>query len=130
MAFAKDVKEASGFVLASPLYHGSFSGVLKNALDHLWYDAFRNKPVALQSHGSSVRMCGQPCLALQPVVKTLYGYSCQTQVAATKTDFEENADGSFRLIDDGLRNRIRRQATELVQLAEILADRHDLVKED
>src|SRR5437868_1518235 len=43
--------KAEGFVLASPNYHNSFSGVLKNALDSLTIGQFRNKPVALMSTG-------------------------------------------------------------------------------
>jgi len=128
--FAKEVRAADGIALGSPLYHGSFSGVLKNSLDHLWYDAFRNKPVALLSHGSSERRCSIPCEMLQTVVKTLFGYCCQTQVASTKTDFEQNEDGPFRMENNALRQRIHRQAHELVQLSGILKEHSDLVKEN
>lgn len=58
------------------------------------------------------------------------GYSCQTQIATTKFDFDENADGSFRLINDELHARIERQATELVKLAEIFTDNDDITKKD
>lgn len=127
--FVAHVRQADGFVLATPLYHGSFSGVLKNALDHLWADAFRDKPVALLSHGSTERRCTQPCLALQPVVSTLYGYSAQTMVATTKSDYIENSHGVLILGSLGIFERIERQATELIQLMQLLRGQN-LMKED
>lgn len=44
---------ADGFVFASPVYHNSFSGVLKNALDYLRIPDVRYKPVGLASHGGA-----------------------------------------------------------------------------
>jgi NAD(P)H-dependent FMN reductase len=39
---------ADGFVLASPVYHNSYSGVLKNALDYLRIPDLRYKPLGTQ----------------------------------------------------------------------------------
>mmetsp|Transcript_40302 Transcript_40302/g.89508 ORF Transcript_40302/g.89508 Transcript_40302/m.89508 type:complete len:219 (+) Transcript_40302:57-713(+) len=41
------VTEAKGIILATPEYHNSFSGVLKNALDLLGFDEFEGKVVGL-----------------------------------------------------------------------------------
>ena len=41
------VKEADGIILGTPEYHGSFSGVLKNALDHMGFTEFEGKMVGL-----------------------------------------------------------------------------------
>ncbi len=41
------VKRADGILLGSPEYHGSFSGVLKSALDLMGFDEFENKVVGL-----------------------------------------------------------------------------------
>lgn len=46
------VSEADAYVLVTPEYNRSTSGVLKNALDLLDYQ-FEKKPVALVGHGSS-----------------------------------------------------------------------------
>ncbi|HJY05801.1 MAG TPA: NAD(P)H-dependent oxidoreductase, partial [Bryobacteraceae bacterium] len=43
----EDVKQAHGILLGTPEYHGSFSGVLKNALDLMGFDEFEGKMVGL-----------------------------------------------------------------------------------
>ena len=37
------VKRAHGILLGTPEYHGSFSGVLKNALDLMWFEEFEKQ---------------------------------------------------------------------------------------
>ncbi len=41
------VKNANGLVLGTPEYHGSFSGVLKNALDLLGFEEVQSKMIGL-----------------------------------------------------------------------------------
>jgi len=43
----RQVKEADGIVLGTPEYHGSFSGVLKNALDLMGFSEFEGKMLGL-----------------------------------------------------------------------------------
>ncbi|UTO29110.1 NADPH-dependent FMN reductase [Bartonella harrusi] len=93
--FVKKIAAADGVILASPLYQGSYSGVLKNALDNLAYDTFLNKPVGLISHGSTTKKCAQPCEHLLPVVRTLYGYALQCQIASAKEDFASDDKGLY-----------------------------------
>ncbi len=115
-AFGRKVMEADGLALASPLYHGSFSGMLKSALDHLWFDAFKDKPVALLSHGATDKRCAQPCEALMTVVKTMFGHALQTQVATSKGEFSHDADGHpTALTNEMIKVRLERQAEEMVR---------------
>ncbi|MEF8856587.1 MAG: NAD(P)H-dependent oxidoreductase [Haloplanus sp.] len=46
-AFTRRVREADAVLLGTPMYHGSYSGVLKNALDHCGFDEFEGKTVGL-----------------------------------------------------------------------------------
>src|SRR3954449_9390571 len=48
-AFVAAARVPDALAIATPLYRGSMSGVVKNALDQLTSDALRNKPVALLS---------------------------------------------------------------------------------
>jgi len=66
---------ADGIVLASPEYHGSISGVLKNALDHLGKEHFGGKPVlSATSAGGPVGVSSLQ--QLQAIVRNLHGVNC------------------------------------------------------
>lgn len=108
------VAAADGIILASPLYHGSYSGVLKNALDCLAFDMFRDKPVGLLAHGSGAKRCAQPAEHLLPVIRTVYGHALQCQVASSKADFAiDEETGTATLIDEDVAMRCDRLAEEM-----------------
>ena len=50
--FLDKVSQADAFVLITPEYNRSYSAALKNALDYIDFQ-FKQKPVALLSHGST-----------------------------------------------------------------------------
>jgi FMN reductase len=47
------ITNAGAVLLATPVYRGSLTGALKNALDHLPVSALRDTPVAITSMGAS-----------------------------------------------------------------------------
>lgn len=119
--FINEINSADGFVLGSPLYHGSYSGVLKNALDNLYYDAFKNKPVALVSNSSSIRNCAHPCEHLRLVVRALYGYALQSQIGTADSDYSEIENG-YVLVNEDIKERVLKQVEELINFAKLLKE--------
>ena len=107
---------ADGYVLASPTYHNSYSGVLKNALDYLTLRDMRYRPVGLAAHSGR---SSQAVDHLRQVVRGLLGVSIPTQVCTRDADFAYalDADGMFEVTDPDILARIERFAGELVLFA-------------
>src|SRR5271166_1165491 len=49
----ESVRAADGVIVASPVYRGSFTGALKNLLDHLPIEALAGKPVGVVAMGAT-----------------------------------------------------------------------------
>jgi azobenzene reductase len=72
-ALAEKLKQADAIILVSPEYHGSFTGVLKNALDYYWTE-FMRKPMGVIATGSG-RMGGiNASTQLQHVILSMGAY--------------------------------------------------------
>ena len=72
-AMGTQLKEADAILLVTPEYHGSFTGVLKNALDYFWAE-FSRKPMGVITTGSG-RMGGiNASTQLQHVILSLGAY--------------------------------------------------------
>lgn len=73
-------RRAEGLILASPAYHGTMSGALKNALDYLQFLARDDPPyldgraVGVLSTGAGTQATVQTCNALRDVVHALRGW--------------------------------------------------------
>ncbi|RQS16019.1 NAD(P)H-dependent oxidoreductase [Burkholderia sp. Bp9002] len=94
------VARASGIVLATPVYHGSFSGLLKNALDHLQVGAFRRRAVGLVTAGGGPRTANAAAEPLRGVVRALAGWATPTYVGLVAGDFGRDglSDDVYRRI--------------------------------
>ena len=107
---------ADAYLLASPVYHNSYSGVLKNALDYLTLRDLRYRPVALASHGGRST---QAVDHLRIVVRGLLGVAIPTQVCTQEADFapEPGEDGLYAITEPDIQARIARQADQLLLFA-------------
>lgn len=120
--FVEVVRMADAVVLGTPLYHGSFSSTLKNALDNLAYDALRDKPVALVSNAGGPRAGSPACDHLRGVVRALFGHTIQCQVGTHTGDYTRSQDG-IRLTSEEIKQRCAVLADELLSFASMLAAR-------
>ena len=73
------LKEADSMILVSPEYHGSFSGVLKNALDFYWAE-FKKKPIGVVTTGSGKMGGINASTQMQHVVLSLGAYPVPTKL--------------------------------------------------
>ncbi len=103
---------ADGMVLASPLYHNSYSGALKNALDLLSTRQFEGKPVGLASNSGGAHGT-QAVDHLRLVVRGLRGVAIPTQVVTLDGDYAP-IDGGHRLANPSIEERLERFAEELL----------------
>ncbi|HVZ59043.1 MAG TPA: NAD(P)H-dependent oxidoreductase [Patescibacteria group bacterium] len=112
------IENSDALILATPLYHGSYSGLLKNALDQLAPDALRGKIVGLVTNAGGGRSI-QALEHLQTIIRTLYGYTAQTFIATNGEDYERTTDG-YVLQDEGIQRRSERLVDEILFLTQSL----------
>ena len=103
---------ADAFVWGTPVYHNSFSGILKNALDNLNIQQFRNKPVALISNGGIHSYAGS-CDQLRIVARGLLAITIPTQVVTVDSDFEY-FQGRFVIVNPLINDNLARLTEELI----------------
>ena len=113
------VEQADAFVFGSPVYHNSFSGLLKNALDMLSAPLLFHKPVALVSNGYSDRTACLPCEHLRSVVKGLSAIAIPTQMVLVPSDFL-SVENRYVLSNTSLLERFSQIARELLYFTTIL----------
>lgn len=113
VSLAKKLNAADAIVLLSPVYHNSYSGTLKTALDNMAITQFKGKPVALGSNGGD--RTSQVVDHLRIVARGLNAIAIPTQVCVQEEDFKETKKG-FELHDEKLKARLERLVNELVDI--------------
>ena len=109
------VKRADGILLGTPEYHGSFSGVLKNALDLMGFDEFENKVVGLIGVSGGRMGAGSALSMLRTVATTLRAWVVPNDVSIPRaaTAFDENGN----LHDVELATRVKAVGRQVAQFA-------------
>ncbi|WP_437969395.1 NADPH-dependent FMN reductase [Sorangium sp. So ce260] len=90
-ALSARLHEADGLVFVTPEYHGSFSGVLKNALDHFW-EEFGRKPIGVVAVSAGKLGGINASTQLQHVVLSLGAFAMPTKllVSEVQSAFDES----------------------------------------
>mgnify|MGYP000168040634 CR=1 FL=1 len=117
------VRDADAIILATPMYHGSYSAPLKNAIDYCGFDEFENKTVGLLAvSGGSF-----PITALEhlrSVMRALDAWVLPYQAAVPNSSrnvsFDDAGNGSFE--DDKLAGRVATLGERVVQYGDIQPD--------
>jgi NAD(P)H-dependent FMN reductase len=102
------LKWADVFVLASPDYHGSMSGGMKNFLDYFWEDfAGKTFGYIVASHEKGLTVADQ----MRTAVRQCYGWSMPYNISING---EKDFDSKGNLINSALAKRIKMLARDLV----------------
>ncbi len=100
----EDVSRAQGIILGTPEYHGSFSGVLKNALDLMGFDEFEAKMIGLVGV-SGGQMGGLNALnSLRTVGRALHAWVIPEQASIPEAWNAFDEEGNLK--DDRLQERV------------------------
>lgn len=113
------VKQANGLILATPEYHGSISGVLKNALDLMAFEHLAGKVTGVISV-----LGGQPnsnaLNDLRLIMRWVHAWVIPEQVSIGQAWKAFGEDG--KLLDEGLSKRFDAFARSLVDNTRKLQD--------
>ena len=117
----QSVKEANGILLATPNYHGTLSGVLKNALDLMTMSEFEGKVVGLVGV-SGGRMGGASTLnALRAIGRTLHAWVIPWEAWVYDAATAFAADGSLK--DASSEQRLKEVGRKVARLTQMLASK-------
>ena len=117
-ALRERVGQADSVVLGTPVYHGSYSSVVKTALDYCGFDEFENTTVGLLCvSGGSFPITSLD--HLRSVCRALNAWVVPHQVALPEARNKFDGD---HLVDDGDEERVRTLGRRVVEYATIEPD--------
>ena len=119
------IREADAVVLATPMYHGSYSSPLKTAIDYCGFDEFEGKTVGLLAvAGGSFPISALD--HLRSVMRALDAWVLPYQAAVPNAS-SRVSDGEFT--DEKLADRVAQLGDRAVQYANIEPDPHSFESE-
>jgi FMN reductase len=116
---AEAIRAADGVIVASPGYHGSLSGVVKNALDTLELTRddpapyFQGRPVGIIITADGWQAAGTSLMAVRAIIHAMRGWP---------TPFGAALNATTNLFDEGGACREAKDAWQLATVAEQVMD--------
>ena len=109
------VKRSQGVIWGTPEYHGSFSGVLKNALDLMSFDEFAGKMIGLVGVAGGSMGAINSLNALRTVGRTLGAWVIPHQASIASVYKVFDADN--RIADEKLNQRVLEVGRQVARFA-------------
>ncbi|MGH1521913.1 MAG: NADPH-dependent FMN reductase [Nitrosopumilus sp.] len=114
------VKWADAFVLASPDYHGSMSGVMKNFLDFFWSDfAGKTFGYICASHEKGLTVMDQ----MRTAIRQCYGWSMPYGISVNS---DHDFDQQGKIINESILSRIETTARDLVVYGSLITNQYNI----
>ncbi len=119
------LQRADAILLGTPVYHGSYSGVLKNAIDHCGFEEFEDKTVGLLAVAGG-RFPISAMDHLRTVCRALNAWVLPTDVAIPQANAViEHAE----IVDETIAQRVERLGRLAVRYAAIEPHQHTFESE-
>jgi NAD(P)H-dependent FMN reductase len=112
-----DVKQADGIILATPEYHGSFSGVLKNALDLMGFEEFEGKMLGLVGVSGGPLGAAHALNSLRVVGRALHAWVVPEQAGVPEA--WKHFDEAGRMKDKDLEERLLTVGRQVARFARL-----------
>ena len=113
--FRTSVQACQGLILGTPEYHGSFSGVLKNALDLMGFDEMGGKMIGLVGVAGGA-MGGLNALnSLRTVGRAMHAWVVPEQATVPQAWQLFDEDGSIK--DEAIEKRLRDVGRQVARFA-------------
>ncbi|MFZ1889167.1 MAG: NADPH-dependent FMN reductase [Candidatus Binataceae bacterium] len=109
----ESVQSAAGVIFASPVYRGSFTGALKNLLDHLPIESLGGKPVGIVAMGATQHHFLGVDWHLRDVLAWFGAIVVPASVYLVSADFVEGE------LSEGAKRDLRDLADAMIKLREI-----------
>lgn len=120
----KDLRDAQGIILATPEYHGGYSGVLKHALDLTGFDEFEGKMIGLVGVAGGKQGANESLSSLRAVGRALHAWVIPEQVSIPEAWRKFTPEGVLK--DKELEERlleVGRQVARFALLHSAIKDR-------
>ena len=124
MEFSQQLDGSDAIILISPEYSGSYSGVLKNALEYFGPHEFRKKPIGVVSV-SAGRLGGvNASTQMQLLILAIGGYPMPLKLLVPEVQkaFDSNGDP----VDEYFQNTAQRFLDELIWFTEAIVNHKEL----
>jgi FMN reductase len=118
-AFRAALTSADALLIGSPEYHGSFSGVLKNAIDLLGPDDLRGKVIALVATARGDAGAMNTLNHLRQVSRWVSAWVLPSQVSVPRAS--DAFDAAGMPVREGLAEELEKLGQELVRYGKLLA---------
>jgi len=110
-----DVKEAQGIILGTPEYHGSLSGVLKNALDLMGFDEIEGKMIGLVGVSGGQGGALNALNSLRTIGRALHAWVIPEQVSIAEAWKAFHKSG--RLKDSEMEKKVKEVGRQVARFA-------------
>lgn len=111
----REVKQAAGIILATPEYHGGFSGVLKNALDLMGFDEIEGKMIGLVGVSGGAMGAANALDSLRTIGRALHAWLIPEQASIPEAWKVFDESGKMKNAD--LEDRVREVGRKVARFA-------------